>query len=484
MNPTAAARLLLGKGSRVNGLALALALLSLAAGCSDSQDSSLLVVTTNDVSGKTSPCGCHTPKGGLARRAAFMDSVRAVRKHVVALDAGGFFPVTEDEREAAPYMLAAMAKLGTQVAGVGANELKFGYAFLRENARSAGVPLVCANLVQFGTGQPGFEPWHMLTLTGPGGQACKIGVFGLISESAELGPARDSLRIDSAEEAARRCIRELRAEGANVVVLLSQLGKAVGDSVAAHVPGIDLLVGGGGVPALPSGMPFGKGPGMALHGGTQGWQVGVAEVRFNGLHAVLDISARTVVLGPEIRTQPAMAASVKAFEDTLNAHLRVRNASFGSGGAPGATGEHFVGMANCIRCHAREYGQWQTTAHARGWKTLVEQHKESTPACVVCHVTGYGMPGGFRTADDEARFGNVQCEACHGMGTQHKDWAENGNKVPEATCRGCHTETTSPTFKLAEYRPHVIHTPPPGLRPLPETPAHRLMRDGKPPHGR
>src|SRR5207248_11800625 len=78
-------------------------------GCGDRPGSRVLVVTTTDVTGKTSPCGCHTPKGGLARRATFLDSVRAVRRNVVVLDAGGLFPVTDDEQEAAPYMPHAMA---------------------------------------------------------------------------------------------------------------------------------------------------------------------------------------------------------------------------------------------------------------------------------------------------------------------------------------------------------------------------------------
>jgi hypothetical protein len=476
-----------GRSSRYVARALLLAgSVALAAGCGTGrEDRRLLIVTTDDVAGKTSPCGCHTPKGGLARRATFLDSVRAVRKRVLVVDAGGFFPATDDEREAAPFMLRAMATMGTQVAGVGANELRFGYAFARENAHSAGVPLVCANLVLSDGGLAAFDPWRVVEVQGAGASGIKVGVFGLIAESSDLGPARDSLRIGSAEEAARRCIRELRAQGANVVVLLSQLGKAMGDSVAAHVPGIDLLVGGGGVPAFPSGMPIGNGPGVVLHGGSEGWQVGVADVRFDARNAVRDIGARTIVLGPDVRTEPAMAASVKAFEDSLNAHLRARDAAFGRGDSTGLAGDHFVGMSNCIHCHAREYVQWRTTAHAQGWKALVDQHKESTPACLVCHVTGYGKPGGFRTADDEARFGNVQCEACHGMGSRHRNWTENSSyKVAEATCRGCHTSVTSPTFRLADYLPHVLHDPPRGLRPLPETPAHRLMREGKNPHGR
>jgi hypothetical protein len=467
---------------RAGGLVAVLALL---AGCSGGgDDARLLVVTTNDVSGKTSPCGCHTPKGGLARRAAFLDSVRSARSHVLVVDAGGFFPATDDEREAAPYMLKTMVRMGTQAAGVGANELRFGYAYARENARSAGLPLVCANLVRFDGGQPAFDPWRVIEVKRARGAAVRVGVFGLLSESSELGPARDSLRVSGAEEAARRSVRELRAQGANVVILLSQLGKAMGDTLAAHVPGIDLLVGGGGVPMMMDGTPIGAGKGMAIYGGVQGWQVGVADIRLDARSRVRRVAAQTIVLGPEVRTQPAMAADVKAFEDSLNAHLRARNASFGPGTAPGLTGDHYVGMLNCIHCHDREYVQWRTTAHARGWQTLVEQHKESTTACVVCHVTGYGKPGGFRTADDEARFGSVQCEACHGMGTRHREWTENGSKVEESTCRGCHTDVTSPTFKLAEYRPHVLHSPPPGLLPLPETPAHRLMREGKAPHGR
>lgn len=453
---------------------IAAAALALLAGCGGG-DSRLLLVTSDDVAGKTSPCGCHTPKGGLARRAAFLDSVRAVREHVLVLDAGDFFPLTDDEREAAPFMLAAMAKLGTDAAGVGVNELRYGYAFAREHARSAGVPLVSANVVRFADGQPAFEGWRMLESGG-----VQVGVFGLLSETADLGPARDSLRVDPADAAARRAVAALRSRGAQLVVLLSQLGKVESESLAVRVPGIDVVVGGGGVPALPEGVRAGGA--VAVHGGVQGWQVGVVDVAMNG-RAVGAVAARTVVLDPAIPAQPAMAASVKAFEDTLNAHLRARDAMLGAPAAPGSTVPHYLGISSCIQCHASEYAQWQTTAHARAWKTLVDEHKESTPACVGCHVTRSGKAGGFRTADDAARYGNVQCEACHGMGTGHKEWTVTGNKVAEAVCRSCHTDVTSPTFQFALYRSHVVHSPPPALAPLPESPAQRLMRAGKSPHG-
>lgn len=452
---------------------------ALATGCARGGER-VLIVTTNDVIAKTSPCGCHTPKGGFARRAAFLDSVRAVRNGsngVLALDAGGFFPVVEDERDAGPFTLAAMARMGTRAAGVGPNELRYGYSFLREHARAAGVPLLVANLERRDTPAPAFERWRIFRAGG-----VPVGVFGLMPEGADLGPARDSLVATSAENAARAAVDSLRAAGARVIVLLSQLGEPGGDSLVSRVPGIDLIVQGGAlVPAQDRGRRIGRT--VAVEGGTEGWQVGVAEVRPGAPGAPPRIDARTIVLGPEYAMQPAMAASVKAFEDSLNAKLRRREAAWAPASPGGASGPRYVGMSGCVNCHASEYAQWQTTAHSHAWKTLADQQKESTPSCVPCHVTALGEPGGYQTVDDAARFGNVQCEACHGQGSDHKQWVDHGNTVSESTCRGCHTPTTSPTFSMALYRPHVLHNPPPGLQPLPESPAARLMRAGRRPHG-
>ena len=459
------------------GLLIAVALAtSLGSGCARGQHA--LIVTTTDVIAKTSPCGCHTPKGGFARRAAFLDSLRAARNDVLVLDAGGFFPVVEDERDAGAFTLASMGRMGTAAAGVGPNELRFGYSYLREHARAAGVALLAANVERRDTRAPAFERWRVYRA---GGVA--VGVFGLMPEGADLGPARDSLESTSPVAAARAAVDSLRAAGAQVTILLSQLGQPMGDSLAARVPGIDLFVAGGGmVPMREKGRRIGQT--VVLEGGAQGWEAGVAEVWPGARGAPARIDARAIVLGPEYAMQPAMAASVKAFEDSLNAKLRARDAAYAPARPGGPQGAHFLGMFSCVNCHAREYAQWQTSAHAHAWKTLADQQKESTPSCVPCHVTGHGKPGGYRTADDASRFGNVQCEACHGMGTDHEVWKAHGNRVAEATCRGCHTPTTSPTFSMALYCPHVLHSPPPGLQPLPESPAARLMRAGREPHGR
>ena len=454
-------------------LALAFALALALAGCAP-KGRRLSIVTTTDVMGKTSPCGCHTPKGGLARRAAFLDSLRARHQAVIVLDAGGFFPHTFAERAAAPFMLAEMTKLGTLAAGVGPSELLFGYSLAREQARAAGLPLLCANLVRSADGLPAFEAARLFRVEG-----VRVGVFGLLREDAELGTARDSLRVEPPLPAARRAVEELRGQGAQVVVALAQLGREASEQLATQVPGLDLVVSGGGVPLEDRAVSVGRS--RVLHGGSQGWYVGLAEVRLDGQGQLSGLEARTIELGPTVRTEPTTAARVKAFEDSLNASLAARRPATSTAAIEPA-GPQFVGQSGCVNCHPSAYAQWRTTAHSRAWRTLVDQRKESTPRCLPCHVTGLGEPGGFRTAADAARSGDVQCEACHGMGTEHDRWKEAGQRVAESVCRTCHTSETSPTFSFTEYRAHVLHSPPPGLKPLPESPAKRLMREGQDPH--
>ena len=78
------------------------------------QPDKLLILSTTDVRGKTGPCGCHIPKGGLARRASFVDSLRLTYGQVLLVDNGGFFPA-EDNRRAAPgFMLDVMKTLGVR----------------------------------------------------------------------------------------------------------------------------------------------------------------------------------------------------------------------------------------------------------------------------------------------------------------------------------------------------------------------------------
>ena len=48
-------------------------------------------------------------------------------------------------------------------------------------------------------------------------------------------------------------------------------------------------------------------------------------------------------------------------------------------------------------------------------------------------------------------MGNVQCEACHGFGREHRGKGKIRGRVAEAICRRCHSTENSPTFKYEPY---------------------------------
>lgn len=109
----------------------------------------------------------------------------------------------------------------------------------------------------------------------------------------------------------------------------------------------------------------------------------------------------------------------------------------------------YIGKKKCKICHFKQYRTWKKTGHAEAWETLSEKDR-SRPACVRCHVTGYGRTGGFinnKNEEETPRLAGVQCEACHGPGSAHAEAAKEEeseervraliNRTPK-TCAECH----------------------------------------------
>ena len=122
----------------------------------------------------------------------------------------------------------------------------------------------------------------------------------------------------------------------------------------------------------------------------------------------------------------------------------------------------FVGHAKCKLCHKTQHTSWLETKHAKAYDVLSAEDQRK-PECVKCHITG-------TTAEGELLTG-VQCEACHGAGSDYKSaqimskkkWAadpegqkklaiEAGLVFPtEANCVRCHTKEGNPNFKPFDF---------------------------------
>jgi hypothetical protein len=409
----------------------------------------LFVVSTADLKGRTSPCGCHTPKGGFARIGTALDSLRATGAAVAYVDAGGAFPDTDGRPDLADYMLRTLQRLEPAAVGVAPRDLRLGVAFLRGLVAASRLPVVCANLVDRASGQPLFPATRVVEVRG-----VRVGLFALLGERFDLGPARDSLRVTDAENAAHAAVASLRARGAQVVVLLSQLGKVGGEDLATAVPGIDAVVLGRDIPVFEQGRRVGGA--LLSYAGEMGQHLGVLTFTIDpaGRPTGGDIAVRS--LGPEVRQEPGLLASVKAFEDAYNERMRAEQLATRSEEDLEADPiDRYVGGQVCARCHTREAEQWLTTAHSLAWETLVREKKDATPECIPCHVVGYRAPGGFRTTAQTPHLVDVQCENCHGMGTRHEEgWLA---KLGEATCVTCHQGEHDPEFRYEERLPLVTH---------------------------
>ena len=346
-------------------------------------------------------------------------------------------------------MTRSLAQLGVGAIGVGPRDLRHGIAFLKDLVQRTGAPVTCANLADKRTRLPVFTSGRLLDVAG-----VKVGVFAIYSDRLDLGPAADSLVVLDPENAAQSQVTALRTKGAQVVILLAQMGRAGGEDLVSTVPGIDAVVLGHDIPVYEMGRRIGGT--MASYAGEQGQHLGVIKVALSPAGKVLDEYCSVAALGPDVREQPAMFRAVKTFEDAYNERMRVeeRSANVNDDDDPV---DHFVGEQVCARCHAAEAQQWRTTAHSLAWETLQRVKKDATPECIPCHVVGFRQAGGFETDLRTPHLVNVQCENCHGMGTEHaSDWLTQ-HKVNEGTCRTCHNQERDPEFDFAAKFPLIVH---------------------------
>lgn len=373
----------------------------------------------------------------------------------MVVDGGGFFPDDSLHIDYAWFLMDGMKLIGVDAVGLGDRDLKFGLAYLKAQIKRTQLPVVCANLIDKRTKLPAMSPYVIKRIGN-----VNVGVFGLLSDKVDLGPARDSLAVQDPQVVAKRVVLELRKKGATAVVLLSQLGKVESEDLVTAVDGVDAVIVGRNVPMLQKGRLIKNT--VACYGGEQGQYMGRTILTLGAGGKVTTGDNEVFVLGPEVGEKPEVASLVKDFEDKYNEKVRkiqqeqqVQQAKTSLTDSP----DRYIGTEVCARCHVAEASQWKTTKHAHAWQTLVDAKKDANTDCIPCHVVGFQKAGGYVTGTPAAtaKMVDVGCESCHGMGSQHEAFTTSPRKITEETCLTCHTSSNSPTFSFATYSPHVMH---------------------------
>jgi hypothetical protein len=119
----------------------------------------------------------------------------------------------------------------------------------------------------------------------------------------------------------------------------------------------------------------------------------------------------------------------------------------------GKIGEKYLGIETCGRCHEQVATNFIMSRHFRAFARLTDGGEGRNPECLPCHSTGYGRFSGYDPEKEEESGRNlrgVQCEACHGAGTNH---SRDGKYKVEArnSCKRCHTVERSPHFAFQTF---------------------------------
>ena len=81
----------------------------------------------------------------------------------------------------------------------------------------------------------------------------------------------------------------------------------------------------------------------------------------------------------------------------------------------------YLGQKYCRACHSssddNRYHRWLNSKHAKAFEAL-EGAEKTYAECLGCHTTGQGGPVADKTDRKDLR--GVQCEACHGPGSDYK----------------------------------------------------------------
>ncbi|HSJ08041.1 MAG TPA: 5'-nucleotidase C-terminal domain-containing protein [Longimicrobiales bacterium] len=199
---------------------------------------SVVLLGTTDVHGRLYPHDYYTGRGeerGLSLLKPLVDSVRAAHPgRTLLFDSGdilqgnplGYLYARVRGHEPNP-IIRAMNLMGYDAAAIGNHEFNYGLDHLRRAIDQADFPFVSANVYRHGTGEHAYAPFTLIPLATPSGDTVIVGVTGNTPPGVHVWD-RDHvegvLEFREVVGAVRSVVADMRAGGADIVVVLSHGG--------------------------------------------------------------------------------------------------------------------------------------------------------------------------------------------------------------------------------------------------------------------
>ena len=302
----------------------------------------IVVLSTTDVHGRIRGWDYYADSAessrGLARAATVVDSVRTANPgRVILVDAGDLlqgnpfaYVAMRQFGDAPNPIIAAMNTLGYDAMAIGNHEYNYGLPYLEKAVAEAKFPMLSANTYA-PDGAHRFRAWTIVEREG-----VKVGIVGATTPGVMVWDAenvRGRVQLGDIVEGVRKAVEDVRAAGADVVVVTAHAGfdePASYDTVAtglpgenmsarmaAEIPGIDLIVYGHSHKEQ-----AGVKVGTTLLVQPKNWatSVGVARLslsREGGRWRVVDSKGETIPLAGRAESQAIVAVSETVHQATV-----------------------------------------------------------------------------------------------------------------------------------------------------------------------
>lgn len=79
----------------------------------------------------------------------------------------------------------------------------------------------------------------------------------------------------------------------------------------------------------------------------------------------------------------------------------------------------YIGNAKCRLCHRDFFVGRKKDPHIYSYELLIATGHQKNERCLGCHTTGYNVESGFKSFKRTPKLIGVQCEGCHGPGSEH-----------------------------------------------------------------
>ena len=207
----------------------------------------LRIYIVSDLAGALEPCGCVKDQlGGMDHFAAWVTSEKTKAPANVLVSAGPLFfldPVLKDDKRAqdvakASTIASSMADLGLAGFAPGKNDFVAGLPELERFRTESKGSLVMANVA----GEGILPAWRGPVVREING--VKLGLLGVSAPDRAEGGAPTGFNVTSPIDAVKGNVATLRAQGAQVLVLLAAVGRGEAKRIADAVPELTAIVVG------------------------------------------------------------------------------------------------------------------------------------------------------------------------------------------------------------------------------------------------